>query len=149
MKHLFITALIASIAVVPSFANQSQESNATSVIKEVDDSRLYDARANYLKALESDNDGLVESAIYNSLMLNIKHPDFDITPIVNKLQELALKGDSHVIRYKAYLSLSYLKEQDKFVGAKELARLLEYDDPNEFFVFLDKQIKNSLLTLKR
>jgi len=151
MKQLIITALIATIAVIPSFANEAQisNSNSASVLAEVDNDRLFKARANYLRALNSDNDGLVESAIYNSLMLTIQHPEFDITPIVKKLQDLALSGESHVIRYKAYLSLSYLKDQDKFVGADELARLLKYENPNKFFGFLDKQIKNSLLTLKR
>ena len=149
MKELILTALIATIGAIPSYAIQYHAYPTDVESTKVDDSFLIDARANYLKALNSDNNGLVESAIYNSLMLNIQHPEFDITPIVKKLQDLALNGDTHLIRYKAYLSISYLKDSDEFVGTDELARLLEYENPNEFFGFLDKQIKNSLLTLKR
>lgn len=125
-------------------------SNVTNeTVQASDTDRLEQAVNNYLEALTSDNNGLVESAIFNSLMLKIKYPEANIRPIEDTLADLVVKGDSHVIRYKAYLGLTFLNNRDEFAGADELAALIEYEDPNEFFVFLDNEIKNSLLTIKR
>ena len=114
-----------------------------------DEDRLELAVNNYLEALTSENNGLVESAIFNSLMLKVQYPEANIDPIKSRLAKLAVQGSSHVIRYKAYLGLTFLNNRNEFAGAEELAALIEYEDPNEFFVFLDNEIKNTLLTSKR
>jgi len=144
-QSIIITALAVALFGIGNIPVTA--SNVTSnTVQASDDDRLEQAVNNYVKALKSDNDGLVESAIFNSLMLKIKNPGVDIRPVKDVLASLTLKGNSHVIRYKAYLGLTFLSNRDAFAGAEELAALVEYEDPNEFFVFLDNEIKDSLLT---
>jgi len=116
-------------------------------VKQRDDSYLEKAKKNYVKALQSDNSGLIESAIFNSLMLTVKHPDFNISTIEAELKKLAVNSNIHTIRYKAYLALTFIDNRDEFKGAKELAKLMNYQSPDDFFSYLDSEIKSRLLTI--
>jgi len=151
MKQLIIALSIASIlAVAGTGVNVEANPIQEEVVTADDDKKLLKkVRDSYLMALNSGNSGLVESAIFNSLMLSVKYPEFDIRPIKSRLKKLAIEGESHIIRYKAYLGITFLENRDAFEGAEELASLLDYEDPNKFFGYLDKKIKNNLLTIKR
>lgn len=110
---------------------------------------LKEARENYINALNSDNEGLIASAIHKVVMLKIRRPATDTEQVKEKLSDLAIHGANYDIRYRAYLALIYLQDPETFSGAEELAELLDYERPEEFFSYIDKRLRENFLTLTR
>ena len=69
---------------------------------------------NYYKALNSDNQGLVESAIENLVKLKLYAPDLDYSKVAEKLDQLADDGQSIQIKYKAFVANLYIESPEKF-----------------------------------
>ena len=72
------------------------------------------ALPNYYTALNSDNEGLIESAIVNVVKLKMYSPDLNYSEIKDKLKELMEAGPSDVIKYKAFIALLYLEHPERF-----------------------------------
>ena len=58
--------------------------------------------------LKSDYQGIVESTIYNIVVLKRYFPNADYSKLINKLNDVALDNSSPSIRYKAHLASMYL-----------------------------------------
>ena len=69
---------------------------------------------NYYKALNSDNHGMIESAIENLVKLKLFAPDLDYSKVAEKLDQLTEDGQTIQIKYKAFVANLYLESPEKF-----------------------------------
>jgi len=72
------------------------------------------ALPNYYKALNSNNTGMVESAIENLIILKMVAPELDFQDAINKMNELTENGRTDVIKYKAFIGHLYLENPERF-----------------------------------
>jgi hypothetical protein len=72
------------------------------------------ALPNYYKALNSDNHGMVESAIENLVKLKLYAPGLDFSRVAEKLDQLAEDGKTIQIKYKAFVANLYIENPEKF-----------------------------------
>ncbi len=92
---------------------------------------------NIVIGLNSNVDGLVESCIYQSIMLKNKYPDFNYSKVIAQLKELSINGKSVKIRYTAHLAYTYIKDYNQF----ENIELRSDSLPEENFKVLINQIE--------
>jgi hypothetical protein len=105
--------------------------------------QLDNAARNYIQALKSDNDGMVESAIFHCLKFNLFYPDRDTNAMVTELNTLVKSGNTDTIRYKAFLALEYFRSQklkDRIIKA-------DYKDAGQFFRMLNHEINKQVLAI--
>ncbi len=69
---------------------------------------------NIVKGMESDINGLVESCIYQSILLKNKYPELNYNKVVTTLKDLSINGSTVKIRYQAHLAFLYIKNADLF-----------------------------------
>ncbi len=75
-----------------------------------------------LYGLQSDVDGILEATFYNTIAYKTLNPEFSSEIILEKITEIALEEKSHVVRYKAFLALSYLKDYEEYAEDNEKLR---------------------------
>ncbi len=90
---------------------------------------------NIVRGLDSNIDGLIESCIYQSVMLKNKYPEFNYNGILSKLKSLSLNGASIKIRYQAHLAYLYIKNTDQF---GEVNLNLDADPEDNFRTLINK-----------
>jgi len=64
--------------------------------------------------------------------------------LINKVRE----GNNHIIRYKAFLTLSYLKNQNEFDSTEKLVKFLDVENQNEIFTYLENKLKADQLAAR-
>lgn len=92
-------------------------------------------------SLKSENSGVLESIIYNTVEFKVKYPGFKSVAVENALIQTVREGNNHTIRYKAFLALSYLKNQNKFDTPEKLAEYLNVKQPNRIFTYIDDKLR--------
>jgi hypothetical protein len=97
----------------------------TSVEQTAQDDRIEEA---LLYGLESDINGILEATFYNTIAYKTMNPEFSSEQLVEKITEIALDENSHVVRYKAFLALSYMKDFEEY--SKDADRLRNYVKSN-------------------
>ena len=75
-----------------------------------------------LYGLQSDVDGILEATFYNTIAYKTLNPEFSSEIILEKITEIAFEEKSHVVRYKAFLALSYLKDYEEYAEDNEKLR---------------------------
>lgn len=75
-----------------------------------------------LYGLESDVNGILEATFYNTIAYKTLNPEFSSDQLVEKITQIALDENSHVVRYKAFLALSYLKDYEEYSNDSEQLR---------------------------
>ncbi|MDX1700008.1 MAG: hypothetical protein R3250_05280, partial [Melioribacteraceae bacterium] len=80
----------------------------------VDRRRLEIVSANCLHSLRTENEGVVESAIFVSIQFKNRFPDSNDEKFVDALNELVKYSPSPVISYKAHLAKLYFESTDLF-----------------------------------
>lgn len=102
------------------------------------------APQNFLKALKSDNTGLVECAVFHTVKYKLYYPEQKLSDIVPELENLSQNGKSEIIRYKALLAVQFLKNDSLLAKIKKE----NYKDANQFFLMLGNELQESLLVLR-
>jgi hypothetical protein len=102
------------------------------------------APANYIKALKSDNDGMVESAIFHSLKYKLYYPEQNTSDLEKQIEKLVENGKSNEIRYKAFLANEFMHNDTLMKGIQKA----DYKDAAEFFKMLGEQLNEHLLASK-
>ena len=69
---------------------------------------------NYQRCLDSDVPGVVEAALGHLTYMRIAYPRLDLSTIHAKLEELAVRGSTRAIRYKAFTALEVFGEPTTF-----------------------------------
>lgn len=90
---------------------------------------LDNATENYLTGLNHHNNGVVESAITNVMLLKMYHPEKDFSVVTKKLDELTLKGPDKMVRLKAFIAANYIKHPERFNWIEKG----DYEDAVAFF----------------
>jgi len=111
MKNLLFTAL--AILLVTDFAIAQYDEGANDIFN-INNKVLERAPANYLRGLQKDNYGVVESAMINLMKLRTVYPDGDYEEISSELERLQQEGKTKSIRVMAYITANYLKSPDRF-----------------------------------
>lgn len=101
-----------------------------------------------LFGLKSDVNGILESTFYNTIAYKTLNPDFESTKLLEEISRVAMEKKNHVVRYKAFLALSYLQNFDEFSGNSQEMR--EYVGANNsiaaFQVIIDNLEKQQIAT---
>lgn len=99
-----------------------------------------------LYGLSSETPGVVESVLFNTIHYKMKYPSFTSESVVNTINQIALEGSSHTIRYKAYLTLAYYKYQEQFGEPDYLLSMIDNRNQNEIFFYLNDKVQEGLAT---
>ncbi|KAF0151537.1 MAG: hypothetical protein FD143_1836 [Ignavibacteria bacterium] len=106
MKALRISTLAIVIGILTLsstlFASETEKEKVERILK------------NFLFALQFDNTGVVESAILNSMELKARYPEYDFKRVQDKLNALAIDGETPVIKYRAQLASLYYSNYTLF-----------------------------------
>lgn len=95
--------------------------------------------------LSSDVDGILEATLFNVVSYKTLNPDFDSGKVVDMITELAREEGSHIVRYKALLTLSYLKDKESFDVEDQIKPLIRKNDANGTFGVLVDVIREQQL----
>tara|TARA_R100001143_G_scaffold52481_2_gene47685 strand:+ start:55868 stop:56335 length:468 start_codon:yes stop_codon:yes gene_type:complete len=137
----------ASITASQSFAMSSANNDSTVVTKQANKDKLFDRFENGLIfGLSSDVLGVVESSIYNAVNYKIAYPEFTSVKVVEELNRVAINGDNHSVRYRAYLALAYYKNQSEFESPNKLLSLLDHKNQDGIFFYLQDEIHEGKFT---
>lgn len=132
-KYTMIATLVAAV-----IFNAAAYAQAT-VSKH--DCRFELAKLNYLAALRSDNVGLKESSMMQTVKIKMVYPEANFEQIKNVIDSLAVNGKTPSIRYKAYLASNVLENPAWF--ATNDPRSYENADP--FFAAVALQLQERIL----
>ena len=98
---------------------------------------INNAPANYLLGLNHENQGVVESAITNVMLLKLYHPEMDLSAISEKLDDLTLNSQDKMIRLKAFIAANFIKYPERFNWIKKG----DYEDAVAFFELYSAKLK--------
>ena len=94
---------------------------------------------NYLKALRSDNDGVVESALFYAALLKRDVPGECFSCLKREIDKLVTTGPTTEIRYKSYLvSIAY--ENPKLLRQSTA----QINTPDELFVSISDALRATM-----
>lgn len=102
-----------------------------------------------LYGLGSNVSGVLESTMFNVIAFKTLNPAFDSNKVVDQIRKVAIENDSHVIRYKALLTLSYLTDQESFGVANQIMPLIKSNDANGAFRVLVDSIQKKQIVESR
>ena len=92
-------------------------------------------------ALKSENQGVVESAIFISLALKDYFPESNFGKVVNKLNDLVTDATSPVIKYKAQLASLFYSYPTLFSDIKIDTK----GNPDSYFKMISERLVNNSL----
>ena len=98
------------------------------------------ALPNYYKALNSHNQGMIESAIVNVVKLKMYSPGMDYSQIQDKLNELMENGPTDVIKYKAFIAALYIEHPERFNWLSAQSDSSKITTIDEMFVRIENQL---------
>ncbi len=96
--------------------------------------------------LNSNIKGVVESSLYNAISYKVAYPEFDSKKVKEIISRIALEGDSHSLRYKAYLTLAYYKHPSQFDSPETLLSMLDYKHQDGIFFYLQDTVQTDQFT---
>lgn len=109
----FIYKSIFALAVLSLFAQQAQAQKY-----DYTDKQLKQSVKAYEWSLSSDNSMVVESVLYNVLLLKRHYPELNYKSLVKKLRKLSLNGETPAIRSKAFVAAMFYDVPDMFQDVK-------------------------------
>ncbi len=111
MKSLPYTAI--ALLLITGFA-MGQITDSADFITNTDSKVWKRAPENYLRGLQRDNLGVVESAMLNLMKLKAVYPEGNYKNVSIELDRLQAEGKTKSIRFMAYITYNYLKNPDRF-----------------------------------
>ncbi|MDR9366020.1 MAG: hypothetical protein RI575_11815 [Balneolaceae bacterium] len=142
--------LVASIAVANDLStDQPVAKDSTAVTSVENEKALFNKlETGLINNLNSNVNGVVESSLYNAVNFKITYPEFNSERVKEILARMAKEGDSHTLRYKAYLTLAYYQQPDQFGSPKALLSLMDYKYDDGIFFHLQTIIQANQFTSK-
>jgi hypothetical protein len=101
---LLIAAMLCTTVAGKAGAYAGDLGHAAKVLATMSESQIDKAKRAYFEALNSPNDGVVQSAIGIVLQWRLINPQEDLSKLEQKISDLALDGSSPAIRFKASLA---------------------------------------------
>lgn len=96
--------------------------------------------------LNSNVKGVVESSLYNAISYKVAYPEFNSKKVKEIISRIALEGNSHSLRYKAYLTLAYYKHPGQFDSPEALLSMLDYKHQDGIFFYLQDKVQTDQFT---
>jgi hypothetical protein len=90
---------------------------------------LNKAKVNYLRTLNSDYNSIVESSIFITMEMKNRFPEADFDKLIDRLNELAVEGNTPTVRYKAQIASLFINFHGMFSDIK----FTEKDNPEKYF----------------
>jgi len=147
MKSI-VKSLTAFLIIVITFTSAEFVHANSSTADTLGTTELVDKEAEFEKmersllyGLSSDVNGVLEATFFNAVSYKTLYPEFESTRINNRVAELALNGNTHVVRYKAHLTLSYLKDVESFDVTDSIIPLIRENRANDAFKVLVESIQ--------
>ncbi len=142
--------LVASIAVANDVStDQTVAEDSTAVANVENEKALFNKlEKGLINNLNSRVTGVVESSMYNAINYKVEYPEFSSDRVEAILNRIAVEGESHSLRYKAYLTLAYYKNQDQFDSPETLLSLLDYKHQDGIFFYLQDKVQSEQFTSK-
>ena len=132
-----LTTMIVVFMLYPSFA---QNNNVEQENQDNKRAKVELGIKNYKKALESDNFGMIESAILNVMNLKFHYPDYDYTSLIVPLESLENNDNSKSIRLMSYIVKNYLKYPDRYAWISKAY----YELDKDFYTVISEKISNQV-----
>lgn len=129
------------------FADADAEADSVTQNNHQVDEQLFEMLENSaLYGLSSDVTGVVESTLYNVIDYKVNYPAFESEELVQKISKVAVEGENHKLQYKAYLALTFYQNQYDFGSQDELLSLLEANNQDKIFFFIQEKVQSGHLT---
>ncbi|MCB9058852.1 MAG: hypothetical protein H6627_09815 [Calditrichae bacterium] len=106
---------------------------------------LDNATQNYMMGLNHHNNGVIESAITNVMLLKLYHPEKDFSDIAEKLDALTIENPDKMIRLKAFIAANYIKHPERFNWIEKG----DYEDAVAFFEMYSAKLKEMNYNLQK
>jgi hypothetical protein len=158
MKKSIITLLFVA---APIFVNAQQlaftnaknayyRALSTNSSTTISHNRLDKALDAYMRGLNHTLPAIVESSMFNLLVLRIDYPEIDYTEALKKLDEISVNGKTSVLRYKAYVTTEYLKNPTLFldVDPVDFSQYMDVERADYFYLALSKALQNQLTVIE-
>lgn len=147
MKSI-VKSLTAFLIVVITFTSAEFVNANSSTADTLGTTEIVDKEAEFEKmersllyGLSSDVNGIVEATLFNAISYKALNPEFESQRVNTRITEFALNGNTHVVRYKAHLTLSYLKDKESFNVAESIIPLISQNKANDAFQVLVDSIQ--------
>lgn len=147
---IIVTVLTLSIGLLSNgtvlAVNNADDLTLETTIEKDNDLLFKKLEQSLLYGLDSEYSAVVESVLYNAVEFKTIYPEFKSEEVVQSLIRTMNEGSTHVIRYKAYLTLYFYKNKDDFGSDEDLVNILETQNPNGIFFYIDDTIRDNQLT---
>jgi len=131
--NTILSAIIVVLMLYPSFA---QNKNLSAEVEAVKQQKIEMAIKNYQQALESDNLGMIESAILNTMSLKYHYPDYDYSSLIEPLESLENNDESKSIRFMSYIVKNYLLYPDRYAWIDQV----HYEFDKDFYAVIAEKV---------
>jgi len=123
------------------FAQEKTESiNSNTELQSISDKALQRGSESYFIALNRDNQGMIESAISNIMIMKLYFPDRNYDRFISKLTELTTEGSTKQIRFKAFIACNYLIHPERYTWIKKDS----FKDTIELFNLFSEKLAKQL-----
>ena len=133
-KHTMIAIVIAAVV---GYAGAFAQDQSTGKY----DCKSDKVKLNYLMGIRSENQGLSESAMWQTAKIKMLYPNADFADVKQVADSLTVNGKTPSIRYKAYLASNVFDNPTWF--AKRAQK--NYEDGDEFFGAIAAQLQERIL----
>ena len=153
LKAAIAAVIFFSTSIIPAEVSAVivfETKDSTVVTQSTDEAKLFEKFENaLLYGLSSDVSGVVESSLFNSVNFKAAYPNFTSANVVEKLKRIAVEGDSHSLRYRAYLALSYYRYPDQFDSPEVVLAIIDTRYQDGVFFFLQDKVQSGQFTSKQ
>jgi hypothetical protein len=137
MKRMMIVAAAAMITAAGAMGQPSYFSDEA----RHKCSDLANAEQRYVLCLESDNTGVIESALAHAVNMKLICPSVEFRKLKAEISNLSKNGSTPVTRYKAYLAGLVFENAPMFSRVRQAG----YETPEELFRSVATQVQMTLL----
>lgn len=95
------------------------------------------AKKNYLLSMDSEYNSVIESAIFVTMEMKDRYPEFDYSNLVDRFNELAIEGSTPTLRYRAQLASLYFNFYPMFSDIK----IVNKENPELFFKKISERLE--------
>jgi len=144
---LIVVVTFASAEFVNASSITADTLNTTTMVaQEAEDQKI---EKSILYGLNSEITGVLEATMFNAIAYKTLNPAFNSDAVYEKIRRVAIENGNHVTRYKALLTLSYLKDQESFNVTDRIMPLIDANDVNGTFQTLVDSIQEQQIVEKR
>lgn len=152
MKTLYTTilaTLILSAGAINIDAAKAAGSGMYYTAPDNDSTETYELlEKSLLFGLQTEYNAVLESVLFNAIVYKTRYPEFSSDKVEQSLLQVINENSTHMVRYKAYLVLSFYRNYEAFDSGDDLVSLIETDKPNDVFFYIDEKIRDNQLTVR-